>query len=160
MKIKLFLSVFLIFLGSTSWADQEPVKPFDIGSYQQLLASHAKQPFMLVIWSITCSSCLKEMELLGTLHEKWPGLKIVMLATDDESATAEIQAILDKNRLNDTENWVFASENTQKLRFEIDPRWYGELPRTYFFDAGHQREGVSGVLSQQDYETHFTKLGL
>lgn len=160
MKIKLFLSVFLIFLGSTSWADQEPVKPFDIGSYQQLLANHAQQPFMLVIWSITCSSCLKEMELLGTLHQKWPDLKIVMLATDDATATAEIQAILDKNRLNDTENWAFASENSQKLRFEIDPRWYGELPRTYFFDAGHQREGISGVLSQRDYETHFTKMGL
>jgi hypothetical protein len=57
---------------------------------------------MLVIWSVNCSSCLKD--------------------------------------------------------FEIDPKWYGELPRTYFLDAAHQRTGVSGVLSKEDYETMFTRI--
>ena len=83
-----------------------------------------------------------------------------MLATDDASASNEIQAILEQHQLVDIENWVFASENTQKLRFEIDPRWYGELPRTYFFDTDHQRQGISGVLTKKDYEERFKKMGI
>jgi hypothetical protein len=45
---------------------------------------------------------------------------------------------------------MFSDENSDKLRFEIDPKWYGELPRTYFFNAAHQRVGMSGVLSKKE----------
>jgi len=77
---------------------------------------------------------------------------MIMLATDDLSASEQISNILEKSALATLENWVYADENTQKLQYEIDPKWYGELPRTYFFNAAHQREGISGVLSRQDYE--------
>lgn len=160
MKIKCLLPAFLIYLATTASADSGSLKPFNSDSYHELLKAHSKQPFMLVIWSVTCSSCLKEMELLSILHKNRPALKIVMLATDDASAAAEIQNILNKHQLSDTENWFFASENAQKLRFEIDPGWYGELPRTYFYDAGHRREGISGVLSQEDYASHVVKMGV
>jgi GH35 family endo-1,4-beta-xylanase len=81
-----------------------------------------------------------------------------MLAVDDISETDQIQAILKKNQLSDIENWGYADENTQKLQFSIDPKWYGELPRTYFFDKAHQREGVSGVLSEADYDARLIKI--
>lgn len=83
---------------------------------------------------------------------------MVMLATDDASATDEVQQILAKNELTGLENWLFADENPQKLRYEIDPKWYGELPRTYFLNKKHDREGFSGVLSQEDYESRFKKM--
>jgi len=35
-----------------------------------------------------------------------------------------------------------------KLRFYIDPGWYGELPRSYFYDAAQQRSGHSGALTR------------
>jgi len=81
-----------------------------------------------------------------------------MLAADDISETSQIQLILEKNQLAGIENWVYADENTQKLRFEIDSKWYGELPRTYFFDKALQREAVSGILSEADYEARITKI--
>ncbi len=83
---------------------------------------------------------------------------MIMLAADDLSATEQIKQILEKNQLSELESWVYAEDNTQKLQFEIDPKWYGELPRTYFFDKTHQRTGVSGVLSKDDYEKMFTKI--
>ena len=138
-------------------AEQAQLKPFVSGSYQQLLDSNANKPFMLVIWSITCSSCLKDMALLNKMHKTHPEINMLMLATDDASATDDIQKILAKNDLTGLENWLFADENPQKLRYEIDPKWYGELPRTYFLNKKHEREGVSGVLSQEDYETLFKK---
>jgi thiol-disulfide isomerase/thioredoxin len=151
--------VFFFFLSSLTafpgQADPAILKPFVAGSYQQLLDSNANKPFMLVIWSITCPSCLKDMALLNKMHKAHPNINMVMLATDDASATEQIQQILAKNELTGLENWLFADENPQKLRYEIDPKWYGELPRTYFLDKQHEREGISGVLSQEDYESHF-----
>lgn len=150
--------VLLAFVCPSSYAEQTALKPFVSGSYQQLLTSKTNKPFMLVVWSITCSSCLKDMALLHKVHQANPKLNIVMLATDDASATEQIQQILSKNQLTDLENWLFADENAQKLRYEIDPHWFGELPRTYFFDKSHKREGISGVLSQADYEQRFKKM--
>jgi thiol-disulfide isomerase/thioredoxin len=140
-----------------SHAEQSTLKPFVSGSYQQMLDNHANQSFMLVVWSITCSSCLKDMALLNKMHKKRPGMKIVMLTTDDASATEQIQQILVKNELAGLENWLFADENAQKLRYEIDPKWYGELPRTFFLNKKHEREGISGVLTQDDYEAYYKK---
>jgi len=160
MSLKIFFSGCLLLLFFTSLnapAQAEPAA-FASGSYQQILASNANQPFMLVVWSINCSSCLKDMELLSSIHKNRPELKMIMLAADEPSATEQIQQILEKNQLSGIENWAYAEENTQKLQFEIDPKWYGELPRTYFFDKAHQRTGVSGVLSKEDYEAMFAKI--
>ena len=148
----------LCVLALPTQAEQATLKPFVPGSYQQLLDSNPNKPFMLVIWSITCSSCLKDMALLSKMHKANPNINMVMLATDDTTATEQIQQILAKNELTGLENWLFADENPQKLRYEIDPKWYGELPRTYFLNKKHEREGISGVLSQKDYETLFKKI--
>ena len=159
-KKKFFSVFFLLFalLNNFAEANQSDLKPFDAGSYQKILENNANKPFLFIIWSITCSSCLKEMPLIGAIHQKNPQLKIIMLAADDISEVDQIQAILKKNSLSDVESWSYASENTQKLQFEIDPTWYGELPRTYFFDKKHQRDGMSGVLSELDYNAKLAKI--
>lgn len=155
---KLFPGLAFILLTAFNIPAQAAPSAFTSGSYQQILASNADQPFMLVIWSINCSSCLKDMELLSGIHKSRPELKMIMLAADELSASEQIQQILEKNQLSGIENWVYAEENTQKLQFEIDPKWYGELPRTYFFDKAHQRSGTSGVLSKEDYDAMFAKI--
>ena len=154
----IFHFIFLCSIVQLGNAEQTPLKPFVSGSYQQLLDSNANKPFVLVVWSITCSSCLKDMALLSKMHKSNPKINMVMLATDDTSATDDINKILAKNELTDLENWIFVDENPQKLRYEIDPKWYGELPRTYFLNKQHEREGISGVLSQQDYDAFFKKI--
>ncbi|TRW91524.1 TlpA family protein disulfide reductase [Candidatus Methylobacter oryzae] len=153
-----FLSIVFIFLNVFNGAAHAELSPFVFGSYQQILAANANRPFMLVIWSINCPSCLQDMELLSNIHKSKPELKIIMLAADEPSASEQVRQILKKYQLFDIENWAYADENTQKLQFEIDPKWYGELPRTYFFDKAHQRTGVSGVLSKEDYQQMFAKI--
>ncbi|MFI3218233.1 MAG: hypothetical protein QX189_03850 [Methylococcales bacterium] len=148
----------LILLTNTAKAESPSLKPFITGSYQQLLSSNTGKPFMLAIWSITCPSCIKDMIVLNAVHKAHPEINIIMLSTDDIAETAEAQKILTNNQLTDVEQWIYAEENSQKLQFEIDPTWYGELPRTYFFDKTHQREGVSGVLSKKDYEARIDKI--
>lgn len=155
---QIFLSVAFTFITAFNIPAQADPSAFTSGSYQQILAANANQPFMLVVWSINCPSCLKDMELLSNIHKNRPDLKMIMLAADEPGSTEQIQQILKKHQLTDIENWAYADDNTQKLQFEIDPKWYGELPRTYFFDKAHQRTGVSGVLSKEDYDAMFAKI--
>ena len=158
MLKKLFLIAYFSFFATALNAGQTSLKPFVSGSYQQLLQSKADKPFMLVIWSVTCSSCLKDMALLNRMHKAHPDIDMVMLSTDDNSASEEIQQILSKSELAGLENWLFGEDNAQKLRYEIDSKWYGEMPRTYFFDKDHERTGISGVIGQKEYEDMFKKM--
>jgi thiol-disulfide isomerase/thioredoxin len=152
MKKLIFLFALLATIISIQVsAEETELHPFSKGSYQQLLQQHEGRPLMLVIWSYTCSSCLKEMSQLHNLIDKYPQIDVVLLSVDDFSATQAIQKALQENRLNAQENWLFIKDNSAKLRFEIDPTWYGELPRTYFFDKTHKRVGFSGVLDEQRY---------
>ena len=153
--MRFFTVLLFALLANLAHADAPTLKPFNTGSYQQIVNEQAGKPFMLAIWSITCPSCIKDMAVLNELHKAHPDLKIIMLSTDDISETASAQEILVKNQLTDIEHWIYAEENTQKLQYEIDPKWYGELPRTYFFDKAGQRDGVSGALSKEDYEARF-----
>jgi hypothetical protein len=155
---KLVLCLLFVLLTSLNTPAQAEPSAFISGSYRQILTSNANQPFMLVIWSVNCFSCLKDMALLSSIHKAKPELKMIMLAADDLSATEQIQQIMEQNQLTEIESWVYAEKNTQKLQFAIDPKWYGELPRTYFFDKAHHRTGISGVLSKEDYDAMFAKI--
>lgn len=154
------LTALLLSLSLSAMADNSAIRPFNSGSYQQILQAHDKQGFMLILWSLDCPTCIKDMELLSQIHKSQPKLKIVMVATDEPSASAEILALLSKYQLADLENWVFADDNAQKLRYEIDPSWYSELPRTYFFSPSHQREGISGALTLEQYQARFSQYKL
>lgn len=145
-------------IASTCQAGPKTIKIFNSGSYQQILAENAEKPFMLAIWSIDCPSCLKDMDVLYTIHQKHPDIKLIMLSTDEPNASAEVDDTLTKHKLKDLENWMFGSDDAQKMRYEIDPRWYGELPRTYFFTSSHARVGVSGALQLKELESQLTKM--
>ncbi len=161
MKIKRTLTALLLLLVA-SWAHAEDtaIKPFAPGSYQQILADNPDQAVMLAIWSVDCPSCLKDMDVLTKLHDKHPGLKIILLAADDAEALPEIKRIIAAHKLGGLEHWAFASDNPEKLRYEIDPAWYGELPRTYFLDKSHQRTGKSGAMSLEEFEAQLAKMKL
>jgi len=133
-------------------AQENAIKTFNAGSYQQILSENVNQAFVLAIWSVDCPSCLKDMDVLYTTQQKHPELKIVMLSTDEPIAIAEVEDILAKHHLIKLDNWIFGNDDAQKLRYEIDPRWYGELPRTYFFTSSHTRVGKSGALKIDELE--------
>lgn len=153
-----YLFIATLSMSSPAHAEQANLKHFTSGSYQQLLKEYADKPFVLMIWSINCASCLKKMPVMSELQKSMPGVNLIMLATDDASATDKVNTILTGNELNQADNWIFADTNAQKLRYEIDPKWYGEVPRTYFLNKEHHRVGVSGSVSREKLETLFKEI--
>jgi len=160
--LRIPLVVLLLTLSFTciAQAQEESIKTFNSGSYQQILSEHNGKPFMLAIWSIDCPSCLKDMAVLRAIHEKHPDLELVMLSTDEPIALPEVKDILSKHQLTGLKNWIFGTDDAQKLRYEIDPRWYGELPRTYFFTASHSRVGKSGILKIEELEEQIANISM
>ena len=123
------------------------LRPFVAGSLQQIVTAHAGQPFLLGFWSLECVHCGDELKLLRQLQQRHPGLGLVLVSTDGEADWANLQAHLQAAGLGQVEQWVFADPMPERLRLEIDRRWYGELPRTYLHGRDGSVTAVSGVLS-------------
>lgn len=149
----------LLALAANARGAEPAFRPLQSGSFAGLVAARRNQPFLLVLWSITCGPCRDEFALLREMRERHPGLPLVLISTDDVSDEAMAASALQDFAMDGEESWIFA-DDAQKLRFEIDPDWYGELPRAYFYDASHRREGVSGSLARQRIEDWIRAEGL
>jgi thiol-disulfide isomerase/thioredoxin len=133
-------------------AQAAELKPFVAGSLQQIRAAHAGRPFVLVLWSLTCSHCREELAQLGALQRRHPQLHVVLISTDTPDDAAALTATLARHGLARAEAWVYADGYAERLRYEIDPRWGGELPRTYYFDHAHAVTARSGALAPAELE--------
>lgn len=146
--------LFLIALlaSSVAQAQAQALKPFVRGSQQAIMASHQGKPFILALWSLDCTHCVDDMVLFGKLAKKYRTLDLVLVSTDAPEHKQQIARLLHRHRLEQAESWVFADGYVERLRFEIDPQWYGELPRTYFFDAAGHAIAVSGKIDADQVE--------
>lgn len=91
--------------------------------------------------------------MLGDIRQRNPKLDIVLVAADTPDEASLAAQLASKYGLGKVEQWVFSDEMEERLRFEIDRRWHGELPRTYFYDRAHRIELVSGVVPKQQLAT-------
>jgi hypothetical protein len=128
------------------------LRPFVAGSADQIRQAHAGQAYVLALWSVNCTHCTTELALLGELRRRHPGLPLVLVATDTPEDHAALAATLRRYGLAPAETWVFADPFTERLRFEIDRRWLGELPRSYLVSRDGTAQTVSGRLERARLE--------
>jgi len=134
----------LLFLCATCAADQQENQSFVRGSLQAIVAAHQGKPFILALWSLDCVHCREDLEMLGRLQAQYRNLDVVLVATDPLQRAAEIAPVFERYALQRAVSWIFADDFIERLRYEIDPEWYGELPRTYFFAADGKIIAQSG----------------
>ena len=143
-----------------AFAAQEPL-PLQRGSYQKIKSAHAGKPFIVAMWSVSCTHCGADLEIFQKLAQRNPEFNLVLISTDTPEVKSVIAERLNQYKLLDIaasqragkiESWVFADSYTERLHYEIDPQWYGELPRTYFFDASGNAKAISGVLNEAQVE--------
>ena len=122
---------------------------FVSGSLTQIEKAHLGRPFLLMVWSLDCSSCLRELDLLAAQAKRHPEMALIMVSTDELSRQSGVEQMLAKHGLDRLESWIFAEDDAQRLRYEIDRTWHGEMPRSYFYNRQHQRTSLSGILTAQ-----------
>lgn len=144
MSALLFRSLFVCLLFVASPVVAAELRPFDAKSMDVIRQAQAGKPFVLAFWSVTCEPCRDEMGQWGALQRKYPKVPIVLVATDPPGDRAAAKEFLARYDLGKVQTWMFNDEFDERVRFAVDRRWRGELPRTYFYDAAHHAEGRSG----------------
>ncbi len=124
------------------------IRLFDTGTYKKIISQHKHDSFLMVLWSVDCPPCIKELSVLEKFHQLHPEENIVMISTDSKDQKDDIKALINKYNLTDIQQWVFSGKHIQTIRFIIDPFWYGELPRSYFYFKKNHRQAKSGELDQ------------
>lgn len=146
-------------MSSPAQANAMP-REFVAGSYQAILDARQGKAFVLLFWSLDCPPCHRELAMLGEMLVTQPELPLVLVSTDEPEMAHEVVALLNAKGLSAVESWLYADAFVQRLRFEVDRNWYGELPRSYLFDAVHNRHATSGVLDEEALRSWLVRQGI
>lgn len=147
-KLQLKILAGLILLFGSHFVMAESI-PFFSDSLKQIEDKYNGNHFLLVLWEVSCLPCHEEMELLGNMIQSYPELNVVLVGTDHIDNDQTLGELLKKHKLLNVDSWLFAENNIERLRYSIDPEWYGELPRNYFYDVNSSRLGFSGKLTEE-----------
>jgi hypothetical protein len=156
MRSRFFFAALLGVLSLSPPADADQL-PFVPGSLAEIERAHEGQAFILVLWEIGCAPCHAEMVMLGKLIDEQPDIRLVLVSTDPIALATDAQSLIRKYGLAGIESWSFADENIERLRYGVDPDWFGELPRNYFYDAKGNRSGRSGTLEETRVREWFSR---
>jgi thiol-disulfide isomerase/thioredoxin len=131
-----------------------PFKPFVRGSWAQLQQAHRGTPAIVHFWGLSCAPCLAELPRWGQLLHDRAGLNLVLIAADPvPEDPARLEATLDRAGLASADRWMFADSFQDRLRFEVDPDWAGELPFTVRITADGKTTSQIGTLDFATLET-------
>ena len=159
MNVRL-LTLLLLTLWVSVCSAGTALKPFYADSLKQIVGARNDSPFLLVLWSIDCPPCLQELARLQQLRDQFPDNALVLVSTDGRDSSVDVAQLLNDFQLQQVESWIFAESIPERLRYAIDPAWYGELPRAYFYQSAEQRRAHSGSLSKAELQQWLQRTGL
>jgi thiol-disulfide isomerase/thioredoxin len=136
------------------------LQPFSGEALKELKQQKLGKRWLLVLWSLDCPSCFKELKLIQSIQEteKNTALNIVFINADDNSAVQfERKQVLTFYNMQPYENYYFVDGQADKNRYQIDPNWYGELPRSYFVNKEGIFQGKSGLLGEESIKIWLLK---
>lgn len=125
------------------------LKPFEGDSLSSIEQARHGEAFVMVLWSIECPPCLKELQLLSQLKTSGLQTRLILVSTDGEEYRDQLKHLIQVEQLAGYEHWFFNDALPERLRYKIDPLWYGELPRAYFYDEHGARIPHSGLLTEE-----------
>jgi thiol-disulfide isomerase/thioredoxin len=154
MKRLLFGAILLLASVPLVPASQESeLKPFERGSWQHLLHSHAGHPTLVHFWGVTCGPCKVELPQLGEFMKRHPGIDVVTISADlVPNLGPATRSMLQDAGLWSAENWIFSDGYAERLRFEIDPTWQGDIPRTLLISRDGEITTIEGSAEIADLE--------
>ena len=153
MKLKTLL--LLLVFSNFSFAYE--LMPFEINTRNVIEKKYLNQPLIISFWSIDCPYCIDDLKKLGKALSKNKNVKLITVCVDGKESAKKAERILNLAHLPKHEQYQYAEVDEDKLRYSIDPTWYGELPRTYFYDKAHQVTPLSGKISNSFLDAWLNK---
>lgn len=125
-------------------------KPYGRGDYEALLKARAGRPLIVHFWSVTCPACVAELPNWSKLTEAHKDVDVVFVDTDDAEERDRAAGRLEKAGLANASHYGFADNFVEKLYFEVDRNWRGELPFTVLVTREGARTTLAGGLDDPD----------
>lgn len=122
---------------------------FNHQTIEALQKRFSGQNWLMVMWSLDCPPCFKELSHIAKLKSQVKTLPIILVNVDEESSHSERQDVIDNLQLTTIEHYFFLPEQAHRNRYQIDKQWHGELPRSYYIDATGQWLGQSGLQTKE-----------
>jgi len=120
---------------------------FNADVFKEIKKSYQDKQWLMVLWSVDCPPCFKELTLIKNLRKIQPNINVVIVNTDGEAeANSQSESVMADFQLSNITTYYFEEDSAARNRFVIDPTWYGELPRSYFVDADGKFNGKSGLI--------------
>jgi thiol-disulfide isomerase/thioredoxin len=147
------LSFVILALGFSTFLVAEPQefneRVFNIKAFEQIKQQNKDKQWLMLLWSVDCPPCFKELKIIQELSKTKPDLAVVIINTDDNNEVSQHrQEIINNYHLDHLSHYYFAEDQGDQSRYIVDPTWYGELPRSYFIDANGKFHGRSGLVSK------------
>ncbi len=141
-----------VFGCSTKWADKretarksiekwdaEPVelKQVDESALRKLVANKTENFRLINLWSITCVPCITELPEFVTINRMYRRRHFEMytVTTDSPDHKDAALKVLRKHHVSCT-NYIFNSDDRDRLAEALDPQWEGPLPYTILVAPG------------------------
>jgi hypothetical protein len=74
-----------------------------------------------------------------------PAVDIVTISADlVPNLSTATRSMLQGAGLSSAENWIFSDGFAERLRFEVDPAWQGDIPRTMLISRNGEITTIEG----------------
>lgn len=144
-------------LAISSLAQSLELRPLARGDYGRLVAE-LPRPAVVMFWALDCAYCREEMQALAPWLRRQRGIALATINTDGAELAAQSAPVIARAGLPAGNAWIFA-DVPERLRHEVDPAWYGELPRTHLLGRDGSVETVSGTLTRERLQEWWRRQG-
>jgi peroxiredoxin len=141
-----------VFGCSTKWSDKrgsaaealkrwdaEPValKTIDAEGVQKLAKNETKNLRLITVWATWCGPCVEELSELVTINRMYRARRFEMITISLDGVKNQDQALkFLRQEHASSANYLFDSEDRDKLAEALDPKWPGPLPYTVLIAPG------------------------
>lgn len=132
--------------------------PFEPDDLANIVAARQGRPLAVVLRSVGCAPCVRELPLWREAMDRNPGFDVVPIAVDAPEDWARVHRALARAGITRGERRAFGAGPAIRLRFEIDRTWRGELPRAMFYNADGTRAVHAGALSGPDLNERLRRM--
>lgn len=136
----------LAFALAANGAQALDFRPYGRGTFAQIVKAHAGKPLIVHFWSVTCPPCIAELPQWTKMIDDRKDVDIVFVNTDGDEDRPRAKARLEKVGLAKATHYAFADDFVEKLYFEADTTWRGELPFTALVAPDGAVMAVTGAI--------------